>query len=670
MLDRIRRAYRLLSGKSVSTYYPDLRSRDHIVGTGIIDVTTTAIENYVGYATLYRSYVWVHKAVSVIANNIAPLTVQVTTGNKQAIPAHPISLLLNHGNDSNDPAKLWAVCMVYKLLGGEYFLEEVPNANGYPVALWVRRPDQVIVYPDATRPFYPTPVEYEVIGMHERIPASQMIHDPFINPLSVWRGLSPVSAALSGIKLDIFSQAHSLNFVKNAARPDYAITTEESLTPDERTRLEQRITDKYAGPEGWNRPMVLEAGQGIQVLSFPPKDTEGLAQREVSRDEVGAAFGVPDILMGFGNDSYDTEEKRRGAEAALWTLTLLPLVQRRDAVLTWHYQRRGLLKPGEQITTDLSGVSVLQEDILPKLEAATKLWAMGVPYNTIEERLRLGTGPIASGATGYLPSSVVPADMVPPLPTVTRSIVTKASARKTAEALRRIKLEMATRMERDLTKAFADLAATVARRASKAAVPYHQNGSVITKAPLPKATDLLTADDMDAVFGIFKRYALDISHASWETWNTQLGVDLAFDPADPAVVAAIKQSGDRITGITDTTLQSIQDRLGYAAEHDWSIDQFVSGADGVPGLRDMIEATYANRARTIARTELTYAQATATVGRFQDVGVSKVTILDGGSEDSDDICNQLNGTVQTLGWYAANPIQHPNCVRTAAPHFD
>lgn len=422
MLDRIRRAYRALNSKSLYEMYPELRNRERLYTSGsTTDYTTMAIDNYAGYANVYKVYLWVRKATGLIVNNLSPLQVGVVDAKGKAAPDHWLSGLLTTMNPSADPARAWSDYYIYKLLGGEAFAEEVPDARGRPRELWMRQPDHVTILPAADLA-YPEVAAYLISELSTPVDAAYVIHDMFPNPTSRWRGLGIPGALKASIVMDMTAQASDLTFFQKSARPDYMITTAEALTPDERKRLEIEVAEKYSGPGGWHKPGILEAGQGIEVLSFPPKDIQALEQRKMARDEVAAGFGVPDILMGFGNDSYDTEEKRKGAEAAFWTLTLLPLVQRRDAVFTWHYQQRGLLKAGERIVTDLSGVSALQEDILPKLEAAKAYFAMGVPYNVIEERLRLGTGPTASGAIGYLPSNVVPAGQVvtPPAP-VTRS---------------------------------------------------------------------------------------------------------------------------------------------------------------------------------------------------------------------------------------------------------
>jgi hypothetical protein len=144
---------------------------------------------------------------------------------------------------------------------------------------------------------------------------------------------------------------------------------------------------------------------------------------------------------------------------------------------------------------------------------------------------------------------------------------------------------------------------------------------------------------------------------------------VAFEESDPAVVAALNQAGSRISGIIETTRGAIRQVLQTGAERGWTIDQLINGVGEDAGLRDVVAETRKGRARAIARTELGTAQAVASEGRYRSAGVSQVVIFDGGGEDSDDICNQLNGQIKTLDWYHQNPLQHPNCVRAAGPHF-
>ena len=72
------------------------------------------------------------------------------------------------------------------------------------------------------------------------------------------------------------------------------------------------------GAQNAHKPIVLEQGvTDIKTFSFAPKDMEWLEQRKLSRDEVGAVFGVPDEIMGYGKDTFENFD---AADRVLWTL--------------------------------------------------------------------------------------------------------------------------------------------------------------------------------------------------------------------------------------------------------------------------------------------------------------------------------------------------------------
>ena len=134
------------------------------------------------------------------------------------------------------------------------------------------------------------------------------------------------------------------------------------MTEDERKEYERKAS-RYNTEEHVHTPIVLEDGiTDIKILSFPPKDLEWLEQRKMSRDEVGAIFGVPDEIMGYGRDTY---ENFATAEKVLWTLTIVPIVGLRDGTLTRFFRKVRLLSPAERISSDFSAIPQLQEDTIP-----------------------------------------------------------------------------------------------------------------------------------------------------------------------------------------------------------------------------------------------------------------------------------------------------------------
>jgi HK97 family phage portal protein len=338
----------------------------------------------------------------------------------KALDSHPLTELLLRVNDEETPADLWSAYVIHMLLGGETFYELVPDTRGRPAEIWLRRPDQVGVVPDASRLNYPTAIGYLFEGEDNQavpIDAPYMVHDKFYNPLNAWRGLAPIHAIREGITIDLYAQAWSKGFLRSNARPDFAVIAPQGVTTGEVERIEEKFLFKFSGVENAHRPIILEEGiTDIKTFSFPPKDIEWLEQRKYSRDEVGAIFGVPDEIMGYGKDTYENFET---ALTVFWTLTLLPFVRRRDVTLTNHFAKHSQgLRPGERIDTDLSDVGVLQEDLTPKVDLARKFWDMGVPFNILDKTLGLGVGPVDGGEIGYLLGSLKTVEQVanPPEP--------------------------------------------------------------------------------------------------------------------------------------------------------------------------------------------------------------------------------------------------------------
>lgn len=423
LLARVRQQYQAMTsgakGAKAISLRPDLAGREHIYSSYAGGVEQE-MNRFADYASVYSCYAWVKKAVTVIAENIASLPVRVVDGNDKPLDSHPLTQLLANVNDEDAPAQLWRAYVVNMMLGGETFYQFVPDGRGRPAEIWMRRPDQIAVVPDATRLNYPTALEYQFLGEDNQmllIPPEQMAHDKFYNPLSPWRGLAPIHAVREDITVDIYNQATSKRLFKNSARPDFAIVAPQGITQSEKDRVLGDFMRSHQGADKAYLPVVLEQGvTDIKTFSFPPKDIEWLQQREFSRDAVGAIFGVPDEIMGYGRDTY---ENFGTALEVLWTLTLLPIIRSRDTTLTRHCQKYGYgLLPGQRIDTDLSGVDVLQEDIAPKIDMAQKLWAMGVPFNALDEKFKFGLGPIEGGDVGFVASSIVPVDQAvePPAP--------------------------------------------------------------------------------------------------------------------------------------------------------------------------------------------------------------------------------------------------------------
>jgi len=402
-IDRFRLALSALRGKAMLDLHPEIQDRYHLFSSLQGDIpSTTGSYSYLQAIADYELHVWVRKAVLVIANNLAALPVQIVRG-EEPVASHPLLDLLTNVNDTMSSQDLWLQWVVDMLLGGEEAWELVKSGNGKYQEIWPRQPHMLNILPDKAGRRYYRVAEYRIddhIADSYTLPPDELLHFKFYNPRNPWRGISAISAAREGIVIDQFAQAWSRNFFYNSARPDYAVIAPQGMTPSERETLEKMLAAKFGGAARAHKPIVLEEGvSDIKVFSFPPKDMEWVEQRKMSREEIGAIFGVPDEIMGWGRDTY---ENFATAERVLWTLTICPLAAHRDTQMTEYFRRVGALGANEFVATDLSGVDALREGDSEKWTREQGQLQLGV-VTVNEWRIQNGYKPFPAGDTGRVP---------------------------------------------------------------------------------------------------------------------------------------------------------------------------------------------------------------------------------------------------------------------------
>lgn len=693
LLDRVRNEQRNLRRepkKAITDHHPELNERVRVVTQVGSSQAAEIADSFVGNAAAYQSYIWMRKAIEKTSQNINGLPVRVVNANNEAIDNHPVSQLLARGNDTMSPSTIWDWWIVSMLLGGEGAIQIVNDRRGRPLWLWPRRPDLVLVHPDITpeRIDYPSVAQYTVMpdslagAQQLTLQPGELIFTKFNNPTNPWRGLSPVAAIRNSIIIDVYAQAWSKRFLQSGARPDFVVTVPQPLTKSEKDRIQDEVVMQYSGPDKWHTPAVLDDGATITPLTFPPVDVQWLEQRNTSRDEVGAIYGIPDEIMGYGKDTY---ENFSTALTVVWTLTWKPLTIFRDDALTHHFRVKApLLAPGERIATDLSGVGVLQEDMVPKVDVATKLWQIGVPFNQLDEQLQLGIGPVPNGdlpfgkpatpeitvtpqsppaltqALAMLPESAKGAATVqhPFFTTgeITRDawLTTKRMVLQTLpdddDAEEAIRREVERRAQRALTQALRDQWRNI----------------------LPENAEDMELWELEAYINqrLLEDQSVRDAIARTVQNGADLGVNIALDQLGTLGMSfdytlvntrardwAQQYVGELISQIDGTTRENVRQ----------AVSRWYENGEPLSALRRDLEPTFgADRAQMIAETETTFASANGAVEGYRESGVvmgmTWKTVVD---ERVCPICGSLDGVTVGLDerFYDALPPNLQNRVR-------
>lgn len=244
--------------------------------------------------------------------------------------------------------------------------------------------------------------------------------------------------------------------------------------------------------------------------------------------------------------------------------------------------------------------------------------------------------------------------------------------------LRQVREALRPRMEEEVAAYFEEWAEAAVARVEAMRKQQLETAGAGTPAGRKELTDAEWDALASVIFGeedeanlrvVLESFYVEVVKESWPVMNAMLGTTAAFDLTDPAVTQALAQAGTQVREISTSTRDQLRDLLQYGNEQGWSIEDLLLGDDDRPGIGFFIEETYKGRPETIARTELGTAQQRAAVGRYERDGIQQVIVMDNQFDNSDPVCTELDGTVQSLDWARANPLQHPRCVRTFAPFF-
>lgn len=530
------------------------------------------------------------------------------------------------------------------------------------------------------------------------IPKSEIIHWKWmIDPLNPERGMGALEASAGDVLLANELRDYIYTFLKNDAKPPIVVTMAEGdeFTPAKAKRLKEQWLESTGGANR-GTPSFLEFGMVVKELSSSLRDMQfgDLGDRPDASICMGFHINpvVVGALVGLKNSTYSNFEE---ANKALALQTMVPLWRSFESELQQGLSGEIGFSEEESLRFDRSQVTALQESEKEKEERIGSGFDRG-GVTRAEYRRSLGLE-VSEADDVYkenLASIWVPRGVVrqndPDLLDAEedrqsgedeegkgkKETKSASQSREIGNVLMAIRNGLIGKMRDELKEYSSRLAGEVVQRLLASGKGKRGKKEL-------SADDLILESDVIALSILVKRFYVSVLELSWDTWNISLGVELAFDLTDPLVTEILGMAGERVKDITEETMGQLQEALQYGSEQGWSIEQLAAGDPeaGIPGIQDLIEESYKNRSKNIARTELGMAQNTAAINRYSDAGVSKVLILDDGFPRSDENCVWIDGQTRSLEWTKEdhpdegpsgikNPLQHPGCVRCFAPKFD
>lgn len=615
---------------------------------------------------------------------------------------HPMMELLNQPNPDMGWAEFAQFAIAYCSIGGNLYGWKQRMVNGRVKHIWPFSDVQITpVAGRDTNEGLVAHYEYDAgDGQKIAIPKGDIVHWKWmVDPQYPWRGIGAIELSAREVDRDNEATAYIFALLKNNAVPPVVITLEEG---DDSTQEQvDAMSLKWVQKHSQGQPAFISNGMKVEQMGFDLQKLASDALADVPETRIAANFHVPSSVAGLNVGVKRSDYGDTAARKAFTEQTLMALWRSfASEMLNGLKDEFPNIPQNFKLQFDVSNVGALQELRKDLRTSVNELWKSGLLLRS-EAKKELGMKPNPGDDVYFISLA---SEFVPVGEAVQRSAVSgqqsadsdqrsadsgqaedegkvktyltpnpspkgegnrQGKSVSVGRALQRVRKDVATRMKQAVDVYFSQLADRVVERLAV-------SGKQLAKAELPRASELLNGDDRKKLETLVKRFYIQIIELSWNFWNVALGVEKAFDLDDPLVTELLKLAATRVKDIHETTLEEIREALKFASENGWGVDLLVRGDETQRGLRDLVDEVYKDRARTIARTELGEAQNAATASRYKEAGVKAVEILDNGAEDDDDACKIAStppNNIWTLELFEANPLQHPNCTRAAAPYF-
>jgi HK97 family phage portal protein len=270
---------------------------------------------------------WVFRCIDAIAGNQARLPVVLRKDNSPRgeiinKKSNDILDLLNTKSNEGENSFIFRFRLSSQLLMSTRgaFIEKVRGRNGNLVALHLLPPQHTAPIPDPKK--FLAGFEVTLPGGGKKIIAPDdvvWVRRP--HPLDPYLSLTPMETAGVAIEIENLAKMYNRNFLYNDGRPGGLLVVRGEMDEDDKEELRSRFRGNInrAG-----QTSVIAADDGVDFVdtSASPRDASYTEMRQITKEEILAAFGVPESVI--GNAAGRTFSNAAEEGRVFWMETMLP----------------------------------------------------------------------------------------------------------------------------------------------------------------------------------------------------------------------------------------------------------------------------------------------------------------------------------------------------------
>lgn len=282
------------------------------------------------YREGFQKITWVQRCIDAIAGNQARLPIilrkdnsrdgQILTG-RRALRS-PLIDIFNTKSNEGENSFIFRYRLSSQLLMSSRgaFIEKIKGRDGRLIGL-------NLLPPQFTAPI-PHPKTF-ISGYEVQMPTgNKVIMKPedvlWIrrpHPLDPYLSLTPMESAGIAIEIENLAKVYNRNYLINDGRPGGILVVKGEIDDDDKDELRNRFRGNI-GRAG--HTTVISSDEGVDYVdtSANPRDAAYVQMRQIQKEEILAAFGVPESVI--GNASGRTFSNAAEEHRVFWNETMLP----------------------------------------------------------------------------------------------------------------------------------------------------------------------------------------------------------------------------------------------------------------------------------------------------------------------------------------------------------
>jgi HK97 family phage portal protein len=307
------------------------RSLRRIEGLGGAETASGKTPDHVNVEGLATALACVN-LISSTAGSLPCLVYRLAGKSKVEDPAHPVSALIASPNPNITWPGLVEWMTASLLLRGNALLRIERNGAGDAIALWPIPWERVapVLLPGFRLAYDVSELDPATGGATDR---KRLLHDEVIHLRDRSDdgliGVSRITRAAETLGTALALQEFSGALWRNGATPSGALKVPGNLSDDQMKSLRLRLEEKHSGSGKAGRLLILTNGVDWQQMQVSPEDSETLATRRFTSEEVARIFSTPPPLVGIWDHSSFTNSETAGRWFASFTLS--PILRKIEA---------------------------------------------------------------------------------------------------------------------------------------------------------------------------------------------------------------------------------------------------------------------------------------------------------------------------------------------------